>query len=515
MEGRDTLAIMPTGSGKSAIYQITGRLLDAPTVVISPLIALQQDQVESIEEAGIGEAARLNTTLTAGEREATLEALGEGEIDFIFLAPEQLANEETLEHLIAAQPGLVVIDEAHCVSEWGHDFRPAYQRIGAVLETLGRPLTLAITATASPPVRTEIIESLGLRDPAIHAYGFDRPNISLAVTTVGNDEEKTELLLKRIGELATPGIIYAATRARAESLAATLNEAGYRTGWYHGGLPKKEREAAQEDFMAGDTDIMVATTAFGMGIDKPDVRFVLHVDVSDSLDAYYQEIGRAGRDGGAATAELFFQPGDLSLRRFFASGGALAPDELEELLQAIKRARTPVDPRRLQKRFDLADSRLLRLLNRLAEVGAVTIEPDGVVTTTLKPKEIPEKAKEAAQAQKNHIHFAQTRVEMLRHYIDTHACRREYLLNYFGEEYAAPCNNCDNCLSGETQAQQVITDHPFPIGSRVVHTVWGEGAVVRHEDEDQFVILFNEAGYRTLSLALVEEQHLLTLAGAA
>ncbi len=515
LEGRDTLAIMPTGSGKSAIYQITGRLLDAPTVVISPLIALQQDQVESIEEAGIGEAARLNTTLTAGEREETLDALEEGEIDFIFLAPEQLANEETLAHVIAAKPGLVVIDEAHCVSEWGHDFRPAYLRLGSVLDALDRPLTLAITATASPPVRTEIIDSLGLRDPVIHAYGFDRPNISLAVTTVENDEEKTELILERVKELATPGIIYAATRARAESLADALTSAGYRTGWYHGGLPKKEREAAQNAFMDDETDIMVATTAFGMGIDKADVRFVLHYDASDSLDAYYQEIGRAGRDGEPATAELFFHPGDLSLRRFFASGGALDPDELEELLQAIKRARKPVDPRRLQTRFDLSDSRLLRLLNRLDEVDAVTIGPDGVVSTSLKPKEIPEKAKEAALAQKNHIHFAQTRVEMLRHYTDTHDCRREYLLNYFGEIYDAPCGNCDNCRNGGTQAQEAITDHPFPIGSRVMHAVWGEGSVVRHEGEDAFVTLFDEAGYRTLSLTLVEEQELLTLAVAS
>jgi ATP-dependent DNA helicase RecQ len=512
IDGRDTLAIMPTGSGKSAIYQITGRLLDAPTVVISPLIALQQDQVESIEDAGIGEAARLNTTLSASEREATLAALEEGEIDFIFLAPEQLANDETLGHIIAAKPGLVVIDEAHCVSEWGHDFRPAYLRLGAVLDALGRPLTLAITATASPPVRTEIIESLGMRDPAIHAYGFDRPNISLAVMTLESDEEKTERISARVEELAGPGIIYAATRARAESLAAALRSAGHRTGWYHGGLPKKEREAAQSAFMDGEIDIMVATTAFGMGIDKPDVRFVLHYDASDSLDAYYQEIGRAGRDGEPAIAELYFQPGDLSLRRFFASGGALDPDEMETILRSIKRARTPVDPRKLQKRFELSDSRLLRLLNRLSEVDAVTIDPDGSVSTSLTPKQISVKAEEAARAQKNHIHYAQTRVEMLRHYIETHDCRREYLLNYFGEAYDAPCDACDNCLSGESRSQETVTDQPFPIGSRVVHRVWGDGSVVRHEDADQFVVLFDEAGYRTLSLTLVEEQHLLTLA---
>jgi ATP-dependent DNA helicase RecQ len=267
--------------------------------------------------------------------------------------------------------------------------------------------------------------------------------------------------------------------------------------------------------MAGDVDIMVATTAFGMGIDKPNVRFVLHADPSDSLDAYYQEIGRAGRDGEPATAELYHHPGDLSLRRFFAGGGALDPDELEAILGAIKRSRSPVDPRRLQKRFDLSDSRLLRLLNRLDEVDAVTIAPDGSVTTTLKPKELPGKAEEAAQAQQHHLRFARTRVDMLRNYIETHDCRREYLLNYFGESYHAPCDACDNCRSGQRRAQHAVADQRYPIGGRVVHTVWGNGSVVRHEDNDQFVVLFDEAGYRTLSRALVDEQHLLVPAQAS
>jgi ATP-dependent DNA helicase RecQ len=511
LDGRDTLAIMPTGSGKSAIYQIAGRLPDGPTVIVSPLIALQQDQVEEIEEAEIGEAARLNATLSESEHRAVLAAFDDGELDFIFLAPEQFDNDETLARIAEAKPALFVVDEAHCVSEWGHDFRPSYLRLGTVIEAIGRPVVLALTATAAPPVRDEIVEVLGLRDPAIQASGFDRPNLDLSIVRVDADDEKTELILERVRELETPGIIYAATRARAEALSDALNAAGVRAGWYHGGMSKRERTIAQDRFMNDDVEVMVATSAFGMGINKPNVRFVIHLDISDSLDAYYQEIGRGGRDGEPAAAILYFHEDDLTLRRFFAASGGLDADELETALRAIKRARSPIDDRKLREKLDISDSRMLRMLNRLSDAGAIRIEPDGELVATVESRDIPAKAAEAHDLQKSHSRFAKTRVEMLRNYAETHGCRREYLLNYFGEAYAPPCGHCDNCRSGAVDGKAEIAGHPFPLGTHVQHASWGSGLVMHHQDADRFVVLFDDAGYRTLSLELVESSHLLTI----
>src|SRR4051794_36728949 len=319
LDGRDTLAIMSTGSGKSAIYQIAGMLIDGPTIVVSPLIALQRDQMEAVDE---GEAATLNSTMPDADREEAIEGVQEGEIEFVLLAPEQLANEDTLAELIEAQPSLFVVDEAHCVSQWGHDFRPDYLRLASAIERLGRPTVLGLTATAAAPVRDEIVERLGMEDPVLVVRGFDRPNIDLEVRRFHDAEAKTRALAEAVAETAPPGIVYVATQKGSEELAAQLCDRGIRATAYHGGMSAKRRDAAQEAFMApdGDVDVMVATIAFGMGIDKPDVRYVFHHDISESLDAYYQELGRAGRDGEPAQAVLFYRSEDLGRRRFFASG---------------------------------------------------------------------------------------------------------------------------------------------------------------------------------------------------
>ncbi|MGI8406234.1 MAG: RecQ family ATP-dependent DNA helicase [Thermomicrobiales bacterium] len=243
LRGRDTLAVMPTGSGKSAIYQIAGVTIDGYTIVVSPLIALQQDQVESIVDMGagaagaaVGAAAEVNSTLTDTERDDVFARLQEGKIEFLFLAPEQFANEDTMACLEKTPPALFVVDEAHCISEWGHDFRPDYLRLGAMIEQLGHPLTLALTATAAPPVRQEIIERLGMRDPAVVVKGFDRPNIRLAVETFEDEESKRDALLERIEASAKPGIVYAATRRDTEELANALAERGISAAAYHAGL---------------------------------------------------------------------------------------------------------------------------------------------------------------------------------------------------------------------------------------------------------------------------------------
>src|SRR3954449_6493325 len=299
LAGRDTLAVLSTGSGKSAIYQIAGLLSPGATLVVSPLIALQRDQVEALRDRALG-AAQLNSTLPEGEREEALAELEEDALEFLFLAPEQLANAEVLDELATAGPSLVVVDEAHAISEGGHDSRPDYLRLGAAIETLGHPPVLALTATAAPPVRAEIVERLGLRDAEVIVRGFDRANLALAVERFHAARHKDEARLEAGAAADPPGIVYAATRKRTEELAAALAERGVEACAYHAGLRKCERESAQERFMDSDLDVIVATTAFGMGVDKADVRFVFHAEVPESVDAYYQEIGRAGRDGEPA-----------------------------------------------------------------------------------------------------------------------------------------------------------------------------------------------------------------------
>jgi ATP-dependent DNA helicase RecQ len=321
LAGRDTLVVMATGAGKSAIYQLAGWLIDGATLVISPLISLQRDQVENIDEEQPGEAAAIDASVSETRREERLEELADEELEFLFLAPEQLAREETVERLAAANVSLLVVDEAHCISEWGHDFRPDYMRIGPLVERLGSPTVLALTATASPPVREEIVERLRMGTPELIIRGFDRPNIRLEVDRHYAERQKRRALVERAKALGGPGIVYVATRKGAEEVAAELEEAGLRARPYHAGLPKHERDEAQEAFMADELDAIAATTAFGMGVDKPNVRFVLHSEPSDSVDSYFQEVGRAGRDGEPAEAVLFYRTEDLGLWRFFAGGG--------------------------------------------------------------------------------------------------------------------------------------------------------------------------------------------------
>src|SRR5579885_3224876 len=320
---------MPTGSGKSMIYQAAGLLMHGPTIIVSPLIALQRDQVESIEEQQVGSAALLNSTIHAGEWREVIESFNHGNLQFLFLAPEQFNNEETLAQLKAAHPTLFVVDEAHCISEWGHYFRPEYLRLGSVIEELGHPRVLALTATAALPVRTEILERLNMRDPRVVVQGFDRPNIWLGVETYYDESEKKRALLERVSEAEKPGIVYVATRKHAEEIATGLQERGVKAAFYHAGMRAKEREQVQNAFMQDELEVIVATTAFGMGVNKENVRFVFHYDISDSVDSYYQEIGRAGRDGEQADAILFYSSKDLGIQRFLNSSGKVDADQVE------------------------------------------------------------------------------------------------------------------------------------------------------------------------------------------
>jgi ATP-dependent DNA helicase RecQ len=507
LAGRDTLAVMSTGYGKSAIYQLAGELLGKPTIVVSPLIALQRDQVEAIEEhISPGEAAELNSTVSPKRRHELIEALERGEHEFVLLAPEQLAKPEVLAELRAAEPSLLVIDEAHCISEWGHDFRPGYLQLGAFAERLGRPTILALTATASPPVRREIVARLGMEDPAQVIRGFDRPNLHFAVRRFSDATGKEEALVRAVAEAPKPGIVYIATRKASEELAEALVAAGVKAEAYHAGLPAKRRGELQDRFMDDEADVIVATTAFGMGIDKPNVRFVFHAGPSDSIDSYYQEVGRAGRDGEPAEAVLFYRPEDEAIRRFLGSAGGVDGEDLEAVGHAVEAADGDADPLALVERLDLSRSKVLEAVGRLEEAGWLEISESGDVRPVSGGPSLETAVQAGVRESGERREFDRTRLAMMRSYAETQGCRRDHILSYFGEQHEVPCWNCDNCDAGLVKPDDAV--RPFPIGAAVTHKSWGAGEIQRY-DRDRVVVLFEAVGYRTLDLGLVEEEGLL------
>jgi ATP-dependent DNA helicase RecQ len=506
--GRDTLCVMSTGSGKSAIYQLAGFLIDGPTVVVSPLISLQQDQMEAVEE----DAAVVNSTLTDKQRSDVLEEVGDDEVEFVLLAPEQLAGDDLLDELREAGVSLFVVDEAHCVSQWGHDFRPDYLRVGPAIEALGHPPVLALTATASPPVRDEILAVLGMEDPEVIVRGFDRPNIRLEVERHEESPRKRRALLDRVEDWVErgSGIVYCATKKAAEEVAAELRDRGVKAEHYHGGLSGKVRAERQEAFMDGEgVDVMVATIAFGMGIDKPDVRWVFHHDISESVDSYYQEIGRAGRDGEPADAVLFYRPKDLGLRRFFASG-RVKFDDINRVGQALLVSEDPMRPKEILEELDISDTKLATAVQHLEEAGFAEVTDDGAIAA-IRDTDLSEAVEQAEEAEEHREQFDKSRVEMMRAFAETDGCRRAFVLGYFGEDYEPPCDNCDVCERRGDDVAREQDDSPFTVGERVEHIDWGVGTVGQIEDT-QVTVVFDTVGYKTLALELILERGLLVRA---
>ncbi len=529
VSGRDTLAVMPTGSGKSAIYQIAGRLLDGPTIIVSPLIALQRDQRESIEAlAESGQAAPrvavLNSTLTARARDELLHESADGAVDFLFLAPEQLGNPEVVAGLRDANPALLVIDEAHCIVSWGADFRPDYRRLGSVAQALGGPTVLALTATAAPPVRTDIIDQLRLRDPRVLVASFDRPNLYLQVRSFLEAEDKVRAVIDTAAELPGPGIVYVAKRREAQEFADLLVRQGVAAAPYHAGMKAAERAEHQDRFLSGEVDVLVATTAFGMGIDKPDIRFVLHATVAESLDAYYQEIGRAGRDGDPATVVLFYRQADLGLRRFF-TGGGFDDEAVRAVLGTVRKNRVGLRTKDIAARTGLPRRRVVNAVNVLEQVHAVEMDARSGVSPVGAQKSSVVLGR-AEQVTDRRRAFDASRIEMMRGYAETTTCRRVLLLSYFGENPEDFCGNCDVCDARTAVDRSTDTaraaagpggaarqpDSPFAVGDRVDHHEFGAGTVMRFEEPERIVVLFDEQGYRMLSLPAVVDHRLLRAA---
>jgi ATP-dependent DNA helicase RecQ len=489
--GRDVLAVLPTGGGKSAIYELAGLLRAGPTVVVSPLIALQDDQLAHLRAAGLP-AIVLNSQQSAGARAAALLASCDSGT-FVFVSPEQLMNEQTRRALQRAQPGLFVVDEAHLISQWGHDFRPDYMLLGAQAEAAGAPVRLALTATAAPPVRQEIIRRLGLHNPEVVIGDFDRPHIQLSVHRARTASDKQQELVRSAGGLAGSGIVYAATHASAEAAHDTLAAAGEQVTLYHAGLSGRERHEAMTAFLDGSARIIAATVAFGMGIDKPDVRWVMHFDPTPSLDAYYQELGRAGRDDKPSHARLLYRYEDFDTARYLTAHG-VSGSTVARVAAALA-AGERIEPGTRQQTAALV---------RLTDLGAATWRADGEVRWTGAMTVMRALAASEAETQRED-EIERTRLTMMRRYTEHTGCRRSFLLSYFGQDYPGPCGNCDNDLA---QAEMAPADVPFPVGARVVSERWGEGTVQRY-DGDHVTVLFDEHGYRELFVPIVLERGLL------
>jgi ATP-dependent DNA helicase RecQ len=336
LSGRDAFGILPTGGGKSLVFQLASLFLDKPLVVVSPLVSLSEDQTDKLELYKVP-ALRVDSTLKAEEHRGALRGVSSGRLDLVYVTPERLERPEFVQLLARAGVSLFVVDEAHCVSQWGHDFRPAFLGLRRAIQRLGRPPVLALTATATAAVEKDVARELELREPLVVRRSARRENLHLSVLTADGESQKFERLLELIRQEPGSGLVYTATIKTARTLWEELARRNVAAGLYHGQLNIAVRDATQDAFMDGRYRVMVATKAFGMGSDKPDTRFVIHYEVPDSLESYYQEVGRGGRDGKPARGLLLYRPQDARVQRYFLLRKYPRPGHVQALLDAIDR----------------------------------------------------------------------------------------------------------------------------------------------------------------------------------
>ena len=457
LQGRHTFAVFPTGAGKSLCYQLTAQLLPGITLVVSPLIALMEDQVEALARRGVHNATCLSSALDPTQIAARYNQLERGQYKLVYIAPERCDSPRFRQFVRSAPIDLLVIDEAHCISQWGHDFRPHYRSLSRRLPDLKRATVLALTATATPAVQDDIVRTLEL--PAMERVvgDFNRPNLRFEVVKINPRVHKDAWLLEVLSPGQEPAIIYTSTRKEAERVFAVLTGRGLRVCLYHAGLEPESRTQAQRDFQYDQARIMVATVAFGMGIDKPNIRRIIHYHIPGSLESYYQEAGRGGRDGGPATCTLLYSQHDVRIQRFFLDRSYPKPAQVIQLYGIIRKAHPrAVTADGLAMASQLREISVNAALQMLYEQGWLQVLPDGTYALTHPNVERPAVNFYAASQRKARD---DERLKKMLAYTDSTTCRRVHLLRYFGQPFSPPCHNCDVCVPSDQSATLAVRPH--------------------------------------------------------